>query len=507
MSLDGVLSWIISGSIGGSTFILTRWVFLRALGVIYLIVFLSFWVQAKGLIGSHGILPMQEYLSAIGTKLGWWDRLTMMPTVFWWNASDVALHLVCGLGVIFAVLLIMGVAPAVNCALLWVLYLSIFHVGQDFLSFQWDTLMLEVGFLAIFFASGSGVSPLIVILFWWLLFRFMFESGIVKFTSGDLTWRNLTALQYHYFTTPLPVWVGWYLHQLPVWFHKVSVVIMFILEVGFPFLILGTRTMRMISAAGMILLQIIIMGTGNYNFFNLLSIALSVLLLDDGFWIEVLPSTFLSWIGAASGVTLAGAPVVGMGLVIVAAVLFVVGFGQIADTIGVRGVPRFVRTVESHLRPFLVINEYGLFRVMTTKRPEIIVEGSASQVLQNAEWKEYTFKWKPGALHEPPRFIEPHQPRLDWQMWFAALSRFERTPWFQQFLVRLLQGSPDVLSLLKEDPFPDHPPKYVRAVLYEYEFTNWEERKGTGNWWRRKYVGPYAPVVSLPPLPRGVRLR
>lgn len=162
-----------------------------------------------------------------------------------------------------------------------------------------------------------------------------------------------------------------------------------------------------------------------------------------------------------------------------------------------RWVPRFVRTIESYLRPFLVINEYGLFRVMTTKRPEIIVEGSASQVLQNAEWKEYTFKWKPGILSERPRFMQPHQPRLDWQMWFAALSRFEQTPWFQQFLVRLLQGSPEVLKLLKDNPFPDGPPKYVRAQLYLYTFTNVQEKQLTGHWWKREEVGLYVPPMSL----------
>ena len=493
--LESLLQRLV-GSSSGSTYTLSRWVFLRALGVVFLIAFVSLWVQVKGLIGSQGILPARELLAAVQTQFGG-ERYRFLPTVFWFSSSDAALQLACALGAVSAALLIADVAPGPALVMLWLLYLSLTVVGRDFLSFQWDVLLLETAVVALFLApwrllparSETAVPALGLLLLWWLVFRLTFASGMVKLTWHDPTWHNLTALDYHYWTQPLPTWTAWYMSHLPEWVKRASVAATFVLEIGFPLLLFGTRTMRLIGCAGIVLMQLMILTTGNYNFFNLLTLVLAGLLLDDRAWSRVLPEGLVRWVAGpdaaalqARGLGLVGT-VLGMLLFLLATVRFVQalkpgggGFGPLAV-----------------LDSFRSINGYGLFRVMTTTRREIVVEGSDD----GTTWRAYEFRYKPGDPLRRPGFIEPHQPRLDWQMWFASLSPYEVTFWFQEFLTRLLQGSPPVLGLLRINPFPDHPPKYVRADLYDYHFTSPAERRKTGAWWTRTYVGPYSPVLSL----------
>ena len=488
------------GMTAGSSYVLTRFIFLRFLGVIYLIAFASLWVQIRGLIGGHGILPIADFLQAVREQLGP-ERYRLLPTVFWLNASDTALTVVCALGVFFSCLLIVGIAPAWSLLFLWILYLSLTTAGRDFLSFQWDILLLEVGFLAIFFAPWSllpglaretAISPLALFLLLFLLFRFTLESGVVKLTSGDSSWRDLTALTYHYFTQPLPAWTSWYVQQLPLWFHKLSMIVMYSAELVLPLLMFASRPLRLLSAAGMILFQILIGATGNYTFFNLLTIALCGLLLDDAFFSAVLPDRLL---------TVLHFPVVPHALpsafilfIPVAALLFFVGTTQLLATVFPRmQLPAFTGALDDFLSPFRSVNAYGLFRVMTKERPEIVIEGSND----GATWLPYEFPWKPGDPTRRPQFIEPHQPRLDWQMWFAVLSPSRPPRWFQSFLARLLEGSPDVLALLEKNPFLDAPPRYVRALLYHYEFTTPEEKSVKEEWWKRELRGVYHPAVSL----------
>ncbi len=502
---DSFFAWLVGAAEGGSTYALSRWVFLRALGVIYLIAFVSLWVQVKGLIGPDGILPANELLRALRLNLGP-ERYRVVPTVFWLGAGDRALALVCALGVLCATLLVADVWPVANLVCLWVLYLSLTAVGRDFLEFQWDVLLLEAGFLAILFAPahvvpGHGAarpaSAFALFLLWWLLFRLTFQSGIVKLTSGDPTWRNLTALDYHFFTQPLPTWPAWYAYQLPQWSKKLSVLLTFVFEIGFPLMIFGTKGMRMAACAGILFLQLLIFATGNYNFFNLLTIALALLLLDDGFWARAFPAPLVRFLAASGG---SGAPPAVGALLRTAIGLFVLLVSLIKFWLSLfpdsaLRMPNVLTRPVAWASPFRSINNYGLFRVMTIERPEIIVEGSAD----GATWLAYEFKYKPGDLSRRPAFVEPHQPRLDWQMWFAALSSYHVTPWFQAFLARLLQGSPDVLALLRHNPFPGHPPKYIRARLFDYRFTSFEERRSTGNWWRREPEGAYSPELTLAP--------
>jgi hypothetical protein len=482
------------------SFLISRWIFLRLLGVVYLAAFSSLWVQIEGLVGSNGILPIKGFLATVKERIGW-ERLYLLPTLCWADSSDLFLNGLCIAGVVLSCLLIVGVAPALVLFLLWALYLSLAVAGQIFLGYQWDALLLETGLLAVFlapyqlwprFAAEPPPSRAILWLFRWLLFRLIFASGVVKLMSGDQTWRHLTALQYHYYTQPLPTWTSWYMHQLPGWFQQLSVIVTFIAELLVPVLIFGPRLWRYAACAGIIGFQLLIAATGNYGFFNLLSIALCLLLLDDG----VLPERLRARIGLLPDSNPAGRrlPWPRWLIVPVASVIFIFTAVPFLENCGlVTDLPEPLIELREGIESFHSFNRYGLFAVMTTRRPEIIVEGSND----GETWIAYEFKWKPGEVSRRPGFTTPHMPRLDWQMWFAALGNYQQSPWFMNFQIRLLQGSPEVLKLMEMNPFPDRPPRYVRAVLYEYYFTDSATRKETGAWWRREFRGPYGPELSL----------
>jgi lipase maturation factor 1 len=481
-----------------STQVLSIWLFLRLLALIYFAAFLSLAVQIKGLIGRQGILPAAEFI-ARRKKFGF-GRFDRVPTLFWLNSSDAFLVGLCWSGVVFSILLLFGLAPMLLLIILWVSYLSLFTVGRIFLGYQWDTLLLETGFLAIFlaplelvphFPPAQGASPIILELQWWLLFRLMFSSGVIKLNSGDRTWRNLRALCFHYETQPLPTPLAWHAFQLPRRFHQLSVAIMFVIELGAPFLIIGPQWAKNIAAGLFVLLMVFIQLTGNYAFFNLLAVALSILLLDDNtlmavfrfFSMQALPRNvvscpdFMNWIAMA--VTI---------LILILSLLPIARLLQSQVTW-----PRWLEFLFERFEPFRLVNSYGLFSVMTIERPEIIVEGSDDA----NTWQAYEFKWKPGDVKRPLRFIAPHQPRLDWQMWFAALGYYPNHPWVHSFLLRLLEGSPEVLSLLQSNPFPEKPPRYVRCIVYDYRMTNRQELRMTKAYWNVERRGVYCPIVEL----------
>jgi lipase maturation factor 1 len=496
--LAAPFEWLV-GTTGGASYAITRWVFVRGLGVVYLIAFVSLWIQVKGLIGSGGILPAAQYLDAVRGYVGP-ERFRLLPTVFWAQASDAALVAACAVGTIAAVLVIINVAPVPCLIVLWVLYLSLVNAGQDFFAFQWDALLLEAGFLAIFFAPaallpgrgvGAPVPAIVLLLLWWLLFRLSFQSGLVKLTWGDSTWHDLTALDFHFYTQPLPTWTAWYAHQLPSVVKKSLVVVTFVLEIGAPLLMFGSRGMRLAACAGIVVMQLMILATGNYAFFNLLTIVLALLLIDDAAWAWLLPTGLMQ--GLAVSQVARGYVGPALRVLLAAFVLVVSGAKFWQNFAAGTSLPRLARRALAWVEPFRSINSYGLFRVMTTSRAEIIVEGSDDE----RTWQAYEFKDKPGDVLRRPEFVEPHQPRLDWQMWFAALEPGETTPWFSALAARLLQGQPDVLGLLARNPFQGHPPKYVRALLYDYRFTTAPERRATGAWWARALLGVYMPPASL----------
>ncbi len=491
----GALTSVLWGdSVLAPTLTMARSIFLRTLGLVYLIAFLSLWVQVDGLIGSHGILPIKDYLNAAQEQVGS-RAYYLLPTLFWFDAGDFSLHLVCGAGTVISLLLMFGVAPPLSLACLWAAYLSLSVAGQTFLSFQWDVFLLETGFLAIFlapwtwhsrFADSVPVPRLPLWLLRWLLFRFMLMSGIVKLTSGDDSWSNLTALDFHYETQPLPTWIGWYAGHLPHSLQAISTAVMFFIELVVPFAIFGPRRIRWLGFWMLVALQGAIALTGNYNFFNLLTVALCFLLLDNTQWPRWFAGKRKLDGDSASCPWWLTAPF--------AAVVAIVTPWYLYESFKPESeMPRPIASVADAIAPFRTINSYGLFRVMTKTRPEIIIEGSRD----GETWKPYEFKWKPGDVMRRPRFIEPHQPRLDWQMWFAALSDYRANPWFFNFLAQLLKGSPDVLGLLRTNPFPDHPPRYIRARVFDYHFTDMDEHDRTGAWWRRDELGLYCPVISL----------
>lgn len=474
----------------------SHWLFFRILGLIYLAAFMSFGLQVLGLIGSDGILPARQYLGAAERELGV-ARFWLLPTLCWLNSSDTFLLFLCWGGAALSLFLVFGVAEAPVLILLWAFYLSLATVSGEFMGFQWDILLTEAGFLAIFFAplnfrlkrpAACEPSRLVLYLFWWLLFRLTFSSGAVKLASGDESWRTLTALYYHYQTQPLPTWIGWYAHQLPHWCQQVSAGIMFVVELGLPFLIFFPRRARMIGCAGMAGLQLLIMATGNYCFFNLLTLLLCLLLLDDGVW----PGRLRERLAGESSQRVWAWPQ--WILLPVAVLILLLSTMQMARLVPIPFAwPAPLTALQKMAAPLRSVNSYGLFAVMTVTRPEIVIEGSDDGV----HWKAYEFKYKPGDLTRPPGFNIPHQPRLDWQMWFAALSHYRNQPWFGRFSVQILRGSPQVLALLKENPFGGQPPQYLRALVYDYRFSNRTVLRAENKWWTRTLKGLYCPTLSL----------
>jgi hypothetical protein len=477
-----------------------RW-FLRGLAAVYFVAFLSLGVQIQGLIGSKGILPAAELLADVRAEAPGLERFQLLPTLAWVSDSDGFLSFLCWGGAGLAVVLAMDVAPALVLGLLWVFYLSLVQVGQVFLGYQWDALLLEAGLLAVFVAplrlrprlaaTDCPTSPLAVFMLRFLLFRLMWSSGAVKLLSGDETWRSLRALTVHYETQPLPAPTSWFVHQLPAGFHELSCAVLLGIELLVPLLVFGPRRARLVAFWPLVVLQALIALTGNYAFFNLLTVVLCLMLLDD----RALPARLR---GPAADSAAAEAPpsrpwprVI---LWPVAAVLLSAAAAHQLWTVGLR--PPAPLLVPARLvAPFAAVNGYGLFAIMTTSRPEIVVEGSDDGL----EWKAYAFRSKPGDPARIPGFVAPHQPRLDWQMWFAALGTCEHNPWFTRFLLRLSEASPPVLALLAHDPFAGRPPRFLRAVVYDYRFTDVAARRRTGDWWSRTQTGLYCPALGEPP--------
>ncbi|MGH7497407.1 MAG: lipase maturation factor family protein [Gemmatimonadales bacterium] len=466
------------------TYLRSRWLFLRLLGVVYLIAFGSIAVQITGLVGEHGILPATEFLKWAHSTYGA-GAYTALPTVFWLGAGDTALRVVAWTGVGLAVLLVLGLAPWVALLLLWALYLSISVAGQDFLSFQWDALLLEAGLASLLWAPMQWLprwgeqepSPLPRWLLVFLLFKLVFLSGATKLLSGDPTWRSLTALDFHFETQPLPTWVAWYAHHLPAVVHRLMTLGSLAIEIVVPWLVLlpsHYRRLRLFAFIALVSLQLAIAATGNYGFFNLLAIVLCVPLLDDRMLARVVPIVL-----APRGESAPRRPWV-LGAVSIAFFVPSVlsGVREMAGPAPGTAVLRMVAPLRS-------FNGYGLFRVMTTARREILIEGSRD----GEHWSEYGFPDKPGDVFRRPAFVEPYHPRLDWQMWFAALDPAGSSEWLVALADRLRAGTPEVLALMGRNPFPGAPPRSIRFVVYDYHFSTAGERRRTGAWWTRAPLG------------------
>jgi predicted DCC family thiol-disulfide oxidoreductase YuxK len=465
---------------------LVSFLFLRLFGLVTLCAFVSFAVQAEGLIGSRGILPLQGLVDALAVRFGP-ERFVLMPMVFWLNDSDLAIQAVCWAGAGLSLMLVLNLLPRLSLVLIYALYLSLLYAGQTFMAFQWDTFLLETTVVALLmsFKPATGV--------WlarWLLLRFLFMSGVVKLISGDPNWRNLSALSYHFLTQPLPTPLAWYVARLPAGVLKAATGAMFFVELVLPFLIFCPRCLRFVSAFGILILQACILATGNYNWFNLQTMLLCLPLFDDAALRRMLPPRLL---GLAQAGAKNQAPGRSVTTVVNAAALLMVFLSlvQMDERFGGRP-PGPALAIDDMFEPFHIVSPYGLFAVMTTTRNEIIVEGSDDGV----QWREYEFRYKPGDVTRRPPWNIPHQPRLDWQMWFAALDDPQRLPWFSRFLERLLENEPSVTALIERNPFPDKPPTYVRAEFYDYTYAGNDDHAG-GRWWDRRLTGLYFPAARL----------
>jgi predicted DCC family thiol-disulfide oxidoreductase YuxK len=460
--------------------------FTRLFGLIYLSAFASFAVQALGLIGSHGILPLTGMLDTIYNRIGP-DGYFEMPMVFWLNASDFVIQAVCWAGAGFSLLVVLNLLPRLSLFFCYLLYLSLLYAGNVFMFYQWDTFLLEAGFLTLLL--NFSIRPGIWLLRW-LLFRFMFMSGVVKLSSGDPNWWNLSALHYHFLTQPLPTPLAWYAAHLPERVLTFATGSTFVVELLLPFLIFCPRRMRFFAGFGILLLESLILITGNYNWFNLQTMLLCLTLFDDAALKKLLPRRLTEHRKSRPPAR----PLQKRGRIMIAALVSVILFCSLVEMDQRFGgePPELAQDINTMFEPLRLVSAYGLFAVMTTTRNEIVIQGSAD----GTHWRDYEFQYKPGDVRRTPPWNIPHQPRLDWQMWFAALDSPDRLPWFSRFLQKLLEDDRAVTSLLRVNPFADKPPRFVRAQFYEYTFSSSAE-KAKGIWWNRRLLGLYFPAASL----------
>ena len=470
-----------------------RWLFLRALGLIFFSAFYSLAFQIHGLIGERGILPADYYLHGVASQLGPIERTWYAPTLLWINASDLALTLLVVAGIVASLLLVFNFWPKLAIGLCTLFFLSCIGALQDFSSYQSDGMLLEAGFLSSFFAPrgvrpGLGASdpPSRFSLFMlrWEWFRIYFESGLVKILSGDPTWRNFTAMDDYYQNGPLPSWMGWYVQQMPHWYHAGTVVFTFVAELVLVWAVFLPRRFRIPAFFVLTALQIGIIATANYAFLNYLVLVLGVLLLDDRTlaWIGLpLPDSAAVEIKARSHIYRR----VETAILAVALYTTVVAF-FIGRSGSILALPHRL------LAPFRIANAYGLFAMMTPARYEIEFQGSND----GKTWIAYPFRYKPQNPDERPSFYAPYQPRFEWNLWFASLDSWQANPWVVLTEERLLEGSPDVAGLFRNDPFRGKPPAMVRTILWQYWFTDLSTKKRTGAWWRRQELGSFSPSAT-----------
>ena len=468
--------------------------FLRLLAAVYLIAFVSIGVQIDGLAGPEGILPYGVYLGNTLAADGW-DTYWMNPTLFWISADTWALEGAAVLGVLFSVALFVDLWPRTSAAALFLLYLSFVGAGSVFMNFQWDALLLEMGFLAILLPGGSRV---VVFLYRWLLFRLRFLSGLFKVLSGDPywlglpallgggSWQGLTALHYYFETQPLPHAGAWYAHHLPDWILTAGVVL--VLELIVPLMMFMRRRFRLFAAWATIAFQVTVMLTSNHNFFNVLTLVLCLFLFDDQALSRIIPETARNWLTRRypareqGGLRLALARVAAFVIVPVSLALPV---QLLAPNLFPERLARFLDIVKG----YHLVHPYHVFPVMNRERIEVVIEGSQDTI----EWREYRFRFKPDRPDKPPSIVQPHHPRLDWMLWFVPSGRPDHQFWVSGLVKGLTEGSEPVLALLAETPFPEAPPKFVRLSYFHYRFTTPEERVTSGAWWVRSYARPVTP--------------
>jgi len=478
------------------TYWLTRALYLRALGAIYFVAFLSLAQQVVPLIGTDGLLPAKPFLDEMGAAQG--GRLAgfaALPSIFWLDASDRALSYLAWGGTALSLVVVAGCANALVLALLWALYMSFVHVGQLFYGYGWEILLLEMGFLAIFlaplrrldaFAAESPPSPIVIWLLRWVLFRVMFGAGLIKL-RGDPCWRDLTCMYFHYETQPLPNPLSWYLHRTPEWFHRLEVLFNHFVELVVPWTLFAPHLIRHAGGIFLVAFQLTLIISGNLSFLNWLTLALCIACFDDQALGRILPGRWWRRAEALSAVS----PSRLRHAVGIALALFV-GFLSIGPVLNLLGSHQAMNASFDRLH---LVNTYGAFGSVGRERDEIILEGTEyAEPSGSSTWSEYEFKCKPGDVQRRPCLIAPYQYRVDWQIWFAAMQSVDTNPWLVHLVSKLLRNDPGALSLLARNPFPDSPPRFIRAELYEYRFAPPDDQDHA--WWQRRRIGEYMPPLS-----------
>ena len=523
------VGWLFDSDHGLRNRFVPRWIFLRALAVFYFSAFFSLLFQIEGLIGPRGILPAERFLEAVQGQAGLL-RFWYAPTLFWLASGSHMMMTVTWLGLIASTAALLNLWPRLSFFVCFVCFLAFVTAAQDFSSYQSDGMLLEAGFLALFFTPrgllpGLGIasppSRASLFLLQWEWFRIYFESGLVKLLSGDTEWRNFTAMDEYYQNGPLPTWIGWYVEHLPHWFHAATAVGTLVMELAVVWMLFLPRRLRLICFCIVTPWEIGVILTANYTFLNYLVLALGFLLLDDRSvrWLlprrfrDLLPLEILEDDEARKETSLSilastdelegsnhGKAVRGLAgyLKVVrhsaaALMLAWIGYATTAEMIRMlwSDLPLPTAPIIA-LEPFRIANQYGLFAVMTRGRYEIEFQGSND----GQNWTPYLFRYKPQALNEAPRIYAPYQPRFEWNLWFASLSDWQQSNFVALTEEQLLENDPDVLALFRGNPFAQAPPRYVRAMLWQYWFTSMDEKKRTGNWWRRDLIGLYAPVLT-----------
>jgi lipase maturation factor 1 len=533
--------WLFDSRNGPSDRFLARWIFLRALGAIYYSAFFSLVFQIRGLIGPQGILPASEYLKSIAEQVGH-ARFWYVPSVLWFSSGSHMLTGLCWVGMTAAVLLVFNIWPRPMLAICFVCFLSFVSAAGEFSGYQSDGMLLEAGFLSLFLAPG-GIRPGfgekrppvrgVLYLLLWEWFRIYFESGVGKVAGGDPEWRNFTALDEYYQNGPLPTWIGWYAQHLPHWFHSATAFFTLVLELVLIWAAFLPRPFRIAIFFIVTPWQIGIILTANYTFLNYLVLILAFLLLDDRFLMRFFPAKWtqpllessialptgpaplaadqLSIVAQPSTPSTDEAPpkkgaprdlwqnvrslIAPLQVVVTAVLLTWIFYATTAQMVWMITPAPLPTSPVALLEPFRIANRYGLFERMTRGRYEIEFQGSND----GQTWTAYPFRHKPQDLDKPPRIYAPYQPRLDWNLWFASLGEWRDNPLVFRTEWRLLSNEPDVLALFAANPFPNAPPRQIRAVLWQYWFTSMAERREHGLWWRRELFGLYAPAIQLDP--------
>jgi len=485
-----------AASTGAPTYVFTRFVLLRLLGLVYAVAFLVLVHQQDALIGHAGIFPADRYLAEVRESFDTTtDAATALPTLFWLDVSDATLHASAWTGLVLAVAVLLGATNALLQFALWALYLSFVQIGQLFWGYGWETQLCETGFLAIFLCPLFSIRPFVsappVAVVWlhrWLIARIMLGAGLIKI-RGDRCWRELTCLVYHYETQPIPNPLSWYLHAAPRWFHVVGTAFNHVVELGAPWLLVLGRVGRRIAGTLFIVFQVILILSGNLSFLNWLTIVPAIACLDDGVWGRLFPRG----LRARVETRLAAAVPSRAHQVAAAALVALVGVLSIAPVVNLLSPHQAMNRSFDRLH---LVNTYGAFGSVGRTRDEIVLEGTDDPSPgPDTVWKAYELPCKPGDPMRRPCMISPYHYRLDWQIWFAAMSTINHEPWLVRLIVKLLRGDADVKPLLAVDPFPTTPPRFIRATLWRYEFT----RPGdpSGAWWRRTFVREYLRPIAL----------